>query len=92
MCFSHGRTQVVRDFTRVCGNSKSALDLFFLSHSIVSKYYRVDILPEISDHSTVRLFLNTGSLSSVPRNVSCYRQFNEADDTLLIDELALCFE
>lgn len=91
LCFSHGLQQVVREYTRVQGNSKSVLDLLFLTQGLLSQPVEVEVLPGLSDHCLVSMKLSFASFRKKTIEVSSYRDFNRADDTAVLDELDYCF-
>lgn len=87
LCFSHGLKQVVREYTRIQGNSKSVLDLIFLSEGVASRPYNVELFPGFSDHLIVSVTMTLTPFRKTPRPVSSYRDFGMADDTAILDEL-----
>lgn len=90
VAFTFDLLQVVHDFTRVQGSSKSVLDLFFVSGCIKSSA-TCEVVPGISDHSAVLLTLANGFMTR-KRKTSCFRNFLRADDTSVIDLLSLNFD
>lgn len=87
MSFSHGLTQVVKEFTRIQGDSKSILDLFFLSDSMMLYPYECRVLPGISDHLMVVLSLYLNDNPSARYEVTTYKDFSHADDVAILDML-----
>lgn len=90
VAFTFDLLQVVKDFTRVQGSSKSVLDLVFVS-GCINASLSCEVVPGISDHSAVLLTLANGSRTK-KRKMSCFRNFSRADDTSITDHLSFNFD
>lgn len=88
--FTFDLLQVVNNFTRIQENSKSILDLFFVSGTITNDI-TCDVLSGISDHEAVLLSLNDLRFSTC-NNTQFYPNFSRADDASIIDSLAFQFD
>lgn len=81
----HNFVQVVNEPTRTQGHNQSTLDLVFLTNGTFN--YNVDIEDGISNHKTVVAILSIGNMQ-LEKNTSVYvYNFNQADDTSVIDYL-----
>lgn len=87
MTFSHGLTQIVKDYTRDQSGCKSVLDLFFLSDSVMLYPFEYSVVPGISDHSMVTLSLHLENLPSTCCDVTTYKHFDYTDDVGILDKL-----
>ncbi|CAN7940522.1 unnamed protein product [Ixodes hexagonus] len=90
IAFTFDFCQVVNEFTRVQGDSKSILDLVFVNGE-VGNNYEYEVVDGISDHSAVLLSLsNINMLTKVKE--STVLKFAEADDVSVLDLLDFEFD
>lgn len=92
MYFSHGLTEVIKEFTRIQGNSRSVLDLLFLSDSMMLYPYECRVLPGVSVHlmCIVSLYLNDNP--SARYEVTTYKDFSRADDVAFLELLGTSYD
>lgn len=83
--------QIVNCPTRTQLGTSSILDLVFLSSNIVVKGYTCDIVEGLSDHQAVLVRVNL-RVPSVKRRVIQVRDFVNADDTAITDELSFALD
>lgn len=89
--FSCKLGQIVHEPTRVSTNSRSLLDLVFLSESVQRLGFDVNVLPGISDHEIVQF--KSHMLPSTSRAIiKPFRDFNSADNESILDFLELDFD
>lgn len=86
--FTFDLTQLVQDPTRVCGSSRSILDLIFVNNSIND--CSISVEQGISDHLSVLLLCSLERLSPTKNiSLSAYKDYSCADDTSILDCLDL---
>lgn len=88
---SHNLKQIVKENTRVTPESRSLLDLVFLSNKIGD--YTVSVEDGLSDHKMVLVRIVTSASTrpqpSIPVQV---KDYSRADDTSILDFLELSFD
>lgn len=89
--FSHNLTQIVKEATRITTETKSLLDLVFVTSQLDG--YMVSVEAGISDHRLVVINIATEK-SDRPKPVSRVKvkNFAEADDTSILDFLEVAFD
>lgn len=88
--FQFDLTQLVKDFTRIHGASKSVLDLVFVSSRIPGEI-KCDVVDGISDHKGVLTEFSSLLNESVV-NVTHFPDFSAADDVSIIDRLEISYD
>lgn len=81
-------SQIVTQPTRVQKSCSSILDLVFLSEHFPSDKAKVDILDGMSDHSIILCTVPTSDTHTQLKSFVTYPDFNNADDTSVIDHLS----
>lgn len=76
----------IDDFTRIQGQTRSILDLFFI-RGFPASCVTCEIHPGISDHEMVLLTL-TGVSMNAHQTISHFPNFSRADDVSIIDMLS----
>lgn len=90
MAFAFDLEQVVKNYTRIEGDSKSILHLFFLSGSITAQTSS-EVITGVSDHSAVLLELTGVALQS-KNLMNPFPNFSRADDVSIIDTLVFFYD
>lgn len=90
LAFKMDLIQIVADFTRIQGNSKSILDLIFVSGTI-STDARCEVVSGIYDEYAVLVTLEDSSVNK-KNNTKSYANFSLADDVSMIGKISLNFD
>lgn len=88
--FAFDLLQIVDDFTRIQGQTRSILDLFFI-RGFPAPCVTCEIHPGISDHEMVLLTLSGVSMNE-HRSIRNFPNFSRADDVSIIDTLSFHFD
>lgn len=90
ICYRFDLLQLVEDYTRTQGTSRSILDLFLVNEAITPQA-STEVVPGISDHHAVLLTLSDTAFDK-QLLFSSFPNFERADDAAIIDLLSFNFD
>lgn len=87
----HDLTQLVKQPTRIHGDTRSILDLYLVSSSVCNRDPQVNVLDGISDHAMVALTISRSSIGKISKEKRVVPVFARADDVSIVDLLDVSY-